>query len=171
MIASLTASLVQGRSIANSSGGGTVNVKSSFDLNFFSRFGGTVDTVEDFLDGQACFPGGAERGVFEAGIYEVAEFISEQRREVGFGGDPAGGFVHHRAGVVGEDGGGIPVGAALVAHEVEVPDVFFDVGGEGGFEVQEGAVVEADLADREIFAGVRFLVPVVPHGGDNERRV
>src|SRR6266498_421640 len=146
-----------------------VNVEisnNSFDLHFFSRLGGAVDAIQDFLNGEAGFAGGAEGGVFQAGVYEIAQLVSEKGGEIGLGGDPAGGLVDHGAGAVGEDGGRVPVGAALVADEVEVPDVFFDVGGEGGFDVEEGAGVEADLADREVFDGVGFVVPVGPHGGD-----
>ena len=69
------------------------------------------------------------------------------------------------AGAVGEDGGGIPGAAAFFAHEGEVPDIFFDVGDEGGFDLEEGAGVEADLADGEVFDGVGFVIPVGPAAG------
>ena len=70
------------------------------------------------------------------------------------------------SGAVGEDGERDPSAAAFVAHEGEVPDVFFDVGGEGGFDLQEGAVVEADLSDGQVLDGVGLVIPVGPHAGD-----
>jgi len=124
------------------------------------------------------FAGGEERFVVKAGVDEVAEFVVEQRWEAAVAGE-GGGVVGHVAGAVGEDGGanvgtfgaGVPCAAAFVAHEGEVPDVAFDVGDEGRFDLHDGAVFEADLADGEVFDGVGFMIPVGPVGNNFARLV
>ena len=101
----------------------------------------------------------------EAGVDEVSEFELEEGVK-GAVAEVGGDGVEHVAVAVGEEGGGIPGAAAFFAHEGEVPDVFFDVGDEGGFDLHDGTVVEADLSDGEVFDGVGFVVPVGPGAGD-----
>src|ERR1035437_8204068 len=137
----------------------------SVDLDFFAGLGGTVDGVKDFLNGQAGFAGGEQRFVVEAGVGEVAELGVEHGGEVGLADEGRGG-VGHEVSPVGEEHGRVPVAAAFGAHKRKVLDAFFDMGDEGGFDLHDRAVVEADLADGQVFDGVGFVVPVGPVAHD-----
>src|SRR5262249_24067734 len=83
-----------------------------------------------------------------------------------------GGVIGHMPGAIGEDDraaialAAVPGAAAFFAHEGEVPDVALDVGDEGGLDLHDGAVVEANLADGQVLDGIRGVVPAGPHAGD-----
>ena len=142
----------------------------SVDGDFLAGGGGAVDAVDDLLDGETGFTGGAERRAFEDAVGEVLQFRDEEGVAAGAR-EVTGLGVDHRAGVVGEEGGRVEIEAALRAHDREVPDVMVDVGGEGGFDLHDAAVVETDLSDGEIFDGEGLPIPTGPHAFDFGRLV
>ena len=138
----------------------TVQTTRSRTSRPFSALG--VHAVEHLLHHQPVLAGHLVRAAVAADLDEVAHLVLEvvplrhvRRRHV-----------HHVAAVVGEDLARLPVRAALLAHDLDVPDVLLDVRDEARLDREHRAVVEADHADGEVLDGVGLVVPVRPHARD-----